>query len=351
LKYQIKDKLTIKIFVITRFYDILFVYKIQGYIMNSKKIKIEELLPKLLKDLSNGIAISAKDISEQHEISQSSIRSHLRDLKNNFYQKFFKYDGSTKKWVVIKRGFLNEEILKPEEVVILNSMLRTKTKLGVGMVEWQERVVKNYAKKTDSFIFKQHISETINEDMKKIFAITNSAIDESNKLQIIYNKKTREVLPYKIVYIEYYWYLICLETSSDEEKIKSFRLSKISSTEILDENFKYNFKEVDKRLDITMNAYVNFHNEIRIAEVFVSDSLVNHVELAAYFEAWTKTSQTTVINNMSYTKFEVKYTNYEFCDIVPTILKYMPNMIVESPSGLIKEIKSRIDNYTNIYTL
>ena len=317
--------------------------------MQSNKIKIEELLPKILKDLSNGIAISAKDIAEQYEISQSSIRNHLRDLKNNFYPNAFKYDGSTKKWVVVNRGFLNEDTLKPEEVVVLNSMLRTKTKLGESMIKWQESIVKNYAKKTDSYIFKQHISETITHEIKKIFAITNNAIESSKKLQISYNNTTREVLPYKIVYIEYYWYLICLENTNTKDKIKSFRLSKISSVKILDDNFIYDFKNVDARLDITMNAYVNFHNEIKIAEVFISDTIKNHVEIAAYFKAWKKTNQTILINNISYTKFEVKYTNHDFCDIVPTILKYMPNMIVESPAELVKEIKSRINSYTNIY--
>lgn len=312
--------------------------------------KIEELLPDLLRNLSRGIAVSAKEVSEQNNISQSSIRSHLRDLEKNFYKHCYRYDGSTKKWVVVEMGFLNRELLKPEEVVVLNGIYRNKDRLGSSLSLWHTKIVDSYLKRAKSYIFKQHKAEDITEDMEQIFAIVKNAINDRKKLQLNYGK-VRTVSPYRIVYIEYYWYLICFEESENGSIIKSFRLSKIRSPKVLDENNNHDFSNVDLRLKLAMNAYVDFQSPIQTIEILVSDVISNHVEIASYFEAWRKTDYSTIVNNTTYNRFEVKTTNPSYDDIIPTILKYMPHMLVESPSELKEAIDARIESYMEQYKL
>lgn len=317
--------------------------------------KIEELLPKILRDLSNGIAVSTVEIEKIHGLSASGVRSHLRTLEQKFYKGCFKYDGSTKKWVTTEPNFLNKILLKPEEVVVLNAMLRTKDRLGDSLVKWQENMVNNYVKRTSSFIFKQHISEEITEDMEQIFAQIHSAIDERKKLRFkLYGDYHYVVLPYKIINLEYYWYLLCFEESCEKEgantqKIKSFTISKLRFLEILNEEFKHDFSDLEEKLEHAMNAFFSPDKPTITIELLVTESFTNYVERASFFSAWKKTTYTTVIKDIEYIRYEVKVTNPDFKEIIPTILKYLPNILAEEPIELKEKIEELINGYQGLY--
>lgn len=311
--------------------------------------KIEEILPRILKQLSNGAGVSTVDIENDYAVSASSVRAHLRSLKENFFPKSIKYDGSTKKWVATEAEFLKKSLLKPEEIVILNSMLRNKGKMGSSLTPWHEQMVNSYVKRTRSYIFKQHTTEEITEEMEYTFAILQNAIDDKKKVELEYSGKIRTVYPYKIVYIEYYWYLICYEESASPGIIKSLRVSKIVDPYMLDETYSYDFDHVDKRLNLAMNAYVDFQNSFQTARVWVSKYIKEHVELAAYFKAWKELPLTREINDVKFTLFEITFTNPDFNDIIPTILKYMPNIVVEEPVELQEEIDRIIQAYSDYY--
>lgn len=312
--------------------------------------KIEEILPKILKDLSNGIAISTVEIEKEYGFSASGVRSHLRTLEARFYKNCFKYDGSTKKWVTIDRGFLSKELLEPEEVIVLNGIYRNKDRLGTSLSKTHENMVESYLKRTKSYIFKQHKAEDVTEDMEQVFAMLKRAISTKNIVELDYPSKgtlkTRRVFPYKIVYIEYYWYLICYE---ENDKIKSFRLSLIKSPSILNEVYKYDFENVNLRLKLAMNAYVDFQEPIDTIDILVANHLVNHIEIASFFTAWIKAEYTTEINKVKYRRFEVNTTNPNYNDIIPTILKYMPHMLVESDDELKEAIDEKIKIYQDSY--
>jgi predicted DNA-binding transcriptional regulator YafY len=312
--------------------------------------KIEEILPNILRDLSNGIAISTVEIEKKYGFSASGVRNHLRTLEQRFYRNCFKYDGSTKKWVTTNRGFLTRELLEPEEVIVLNGIYRNKDRLGISLSKTHENMVESYLKRTKSYIFKQHIAEDVTEDMEQVFAMLKRAISAKNIVELDYPSKgtlkIRRVFPYKIVYIEYYWYLICYE---ENDKIKSFRLSLIQSPSILNEAYKYDFENVNLRLKLAMNAYVDFEEPINTVDILVANHLVNHIEIASFFTAWRKTEYITEINKVKYKRFEVSVTNPNYNDIIPTVLKYMPQMLVESPDKLKEAIDERIKTYQDNY--
>ena len=316
----------------------------------SKK-KIEELIPNLIKQISQGNGVSVIDVAEKNNVSADGVKKRLREVRDKFYKECFDYDGSTRKWVVnpLQFGFLQKELLEPEEVVVLTAMYRTKNRLGKGLSKTHEKIVDNYTKRTKSYIFKQHKSEDITEDMEQIFALLKNAINDKKVVELDYPSKgvdkTREVYPYRIVYIEYYWYLICF----DDGKIKSFLLSLIKLPTILDETYKYNFDNVETRLNLAMNAYVDYQEDFKTISVLVLDRIVNHVDVASYFDAWKKQEYKTEIKGKKYQRFEVTTTNSKFDDIAPTIMKYMPNIIVEEPQELIDKIQINMDEYKGIY--
>lgn len=316
------------------------------------KQKTAELIPDLIIQISSGTGVSIKDTAELHKLEASGIRDKLREVRNKFYKDCFAYDHSTNKWVVKSShlGFLQRELLTAEEAVVLTAIDRNKASLGKGLVEIYEKIVNSYTKRIKTYIFKQHKAEEINEDMDQTLALLKHAINDKKIVQLDYPSrgipKTRRVFPYQIVYIEYYWYLICFE---EGQKIKSFRLSQIRTPSILKEVHEYNFEDVNLRLKIAMNAYVDFTAPIDTVDILVAKHLVNHVELASFFEAWRKTDYVTTINDSEYRRFEVKITNPQYKDIIPTILKYMPEMLVESSDELKEAVEERVQSYLKQY--
>ena len=311
------------------------------------KQKIEELIPSLIHRISNGEGISVAEVAKRHKVSADGVKKRLREVRDEFYKNAFGYDGSTRKWVVKsgQLGFLQRELLEPEEAVVLTAISRTKDRLGKGLITTHEKIVNNYTKRAKSYIFKQHKAEEITEDMEQIFALLQHAINNKNVVELEYNDKIREVYPYRVVYIEYYWYLICAENN----KIKSFRISLIKELDILIDTYEYDFSTVDERLQLAMNAYVDYQEPYKHISVFVWEKIVNHVDIAAYFNAWKKLDETTTINGKQFQKFEVVTTNPNFDDITPTILKYMPNIVVDEPQELIEKIAEIVNQYQSIY--
>ncbi len=291
-------------------------------------------------------------MKKKYGFSASGVRNHLRTLEARFYKNCFKYDGSTKKWVTTDRGFLTRELLEPEEVIVLNGIYRNKDRLGSSLSKTHVKMIEDYLKRTKSYVYKQHTAEEMAKDMEEVFAMLKSAINQKNIVEIEYlskgNISIRRVFPYQVVYIEYYWYLICYEES---KKIKSFRLSMIQSSKILDEIYNYDFKPVDLRLKLAMNAYVDFEEPIDTVEILVANFLFTHIKKASYFTAWNPMEYTIEVKGIKYRRFEVTITNPKYDDIIPTILKYMPHMLVESSDELKEAIDKRIKNYVNQYKI
>ncbi len=315
----------------------------------SDKKKIEELIPDLIKQISQGNGVSVNEVAREYNVSADGVKKRLREVRDKFYKDCFDYDGSTRKWVVnnCQLGFLQKELLEPEEAVVLTAIERTKDRLGKGLIETHEKIVKNYTKRTKSYIFKQHKAEEIDEDMEQTFALLKHAINGENIVKLDYKKKRREVYPYRIVYIEYYWYLICAE----DNRVKSFRLSLIQAPEMLDETYQYDFKHINLRLDLAMNAFVDYQEPIKTVDILVDEFRTHHIEIASFFKAWRKTDYTTIINDIKYRRFEVKITNPKYKDIIPTLLKYMPEMLVESPDDLKQAVEDRVHSYLKQYKI
>ncbi len=314
--------------------------------MLMSKQKIEELIPNLIRQISNGKGVSVAEVAKKYKVSADGVKKQLREVRDKFYKDCFGYDASTRKWAVKNGylGFLQKEILEPEEAVVLTAIHRNKKSHGK-LMPTCEKIVDSYTKRAKSYMFKQHIAEEITSEMDKTFALLKYAINNKKVVELEYNDKIREVYPYRIVYIEYYWYLICAENN----QIKSFRASLIKDLDVLLDTYEYDFDNVDERLQLAMNAYVDYHEPYKYISVFVWEKIVNHVDLAAYFDAWRKLDDITTINGKQFQKFEVMTTNPNFDDITPTILKYMPNIIVDEPQELIEKIETILQDYQSIY--
>lgn len=94
----------------------------------------------------------------------------------------------------------------------------------------------------------------------KRFRDFSLSILSNKKIACDYNKKRRELEPYKLFCKDGVWYLL----ASEENKLKTFTLSKITNLVISDETFKVNTKLVDA---IEKNKGNWFSNEEKIKVV------------------------------------------------------------------------------------
>lgn len=316
--------------------------------------KIEELLPNIIRSISRGESVSSVEVEKIHGISASSVRAHLRNLKENFYQYYFKYDGSTKKWVATELGFVDKMLLKPEEIVILNSILRNKKKLGQNLISWHENMVEHYVKRASSFIFKQHSTEEISEDMEQAFALIHTAIDNKQKLKLKFDNSYRVVYAYKIVNIEYYWYLLGYEESTEKKDsetqiVKSYSISKLRDITILDKKFLFDFSDLDKKIDHILNAFFIPKNTLIPVVLLIKKDFTGYIDRSPFFSSWEKTTQKEIIKDAEYIKYNTGVTDPKFREIIPTILKFIPNILVEEPIELKDKILEELTNYKTLH--
>ena len=307
--------------------------------------KIEELIPDILRKLSQGIAISIKDIARLNNLSADGIKKKLNDVRKKFYNQCFYYDNSTKKWKVGKnmKGFLKYTLLSPEEAVALSALHRTKDRLGNNLIDVNEKII-------DSFII--DINKKLNKEIKfdyllKILldAIQNKQVVEIDILDncISYSET---VYPLRIIYIDEHWHIIY----SKKNKILLQKIILIKSVKILEKSFIYDYSDIDLRLKYLINDFIDFNQPIKIISVLIKLKILDQLKLTNYFNSWKEINYKIILNDEAYCRYEIKITNPDFDDILPIILKYMPNIIVEDPKELIEKIEKIISYYRAFYT-
>lgn len=328
--------------------------------------KTEESLPDIIKRLSNGEALATKYIALKYGLSESSFKERFKAVRENFYEHYIEDDNSSGKWVRKEPLFLNKMLLTPEETVVLTGILRNKKAFGEKLIPWVETIVKNYVKRTKTSVFKQDILEKIDEDLEIIFAQIKYAIDENKKIQFKYNKGIIIIYPYKIINLEYYWYILGYEEYSEywidiknepekSKKVKTFTIANIRSLEILDDKYIYDFSKTENELKHAMNAFFSVDDKSETIELLIVEWMKDYIARAPYFSGWKKTEEYELIkdeNNgkdVKYLVYEIKSSNEYYQDIIPTILKYIPNIRIRNDEKLANKIFDEIQKFANAH--
>ena len=316
-------------------------------------------MPKLLEQLSEGHGVSSPEIQKIHKFTARSVSGHLRSLQDNMYEDYIRYDGSTKRWITNEVGFLHKELLDTEEIVVLNSMIRNQNKLGESLASTHTKIVKNYIALVKKDAYQRQTSETLTAEMEKTFALLKRAIKWNRVVTFEYTTdkgatSSRRVYPYRVYFIEYYWFLVAFE---EGKKIKTFHLSSIHSAKMEEDKFDYDFELVQKRLDIAMNAYIDFDEPEQVVEILVEEATAKHVLQTSFFNAWNYQKDKYPIEieykgkkeTRDFLLFHVSVTNADYDDIIPTILKNMPWMLVQEPRDLKEKIDDILESYKKAY--
>lgn len=316
------------------------------------KNKTEEVIPEIIKRLSRGEALSTDDIVQQYGVTASSFKERFKDVRDMFYSRFIKSDKSTGKWIG-KQQFLEKILLTPEETVILTGLLRKKNEFGHRLVSEVDKLVDKYIKRTKTSVYRQDSLERINASMEKKFAQIKYAIDNSKQISLkIYGYKAT-VYPYKIVNLEYYWYLLGYEAETEgstiSKKVKTYTIAKIEEIIVLEESFIYNFSSVDQKLKHAMNAFFDVDRVAKTIEVLVIHWYVQYIKRAEYFSGWHPTGEIVKIENVDYFVYEIKSTDEKYRDVIPTIFTHIPKIRLRNDESVSEAMFTQLEIFANAH--
>lgn len=317
------------------------------------KQKAESIISAVIKRLSRGESMSTDDIVREYNVAASSFKERFKDIREKFYSRSIRSDKSTGKWIRKEKQFLENMLLTAEETVILTGILRKKNEFGDNLADEVVNIVNKYIKRTKTSVYKQDSLEKIDAVMEKKFAKIKYAIDSSQQIDIKIHGYKATVFPYKIICLEYYWYLFGYESQteakSETNKVKTYTIAKIESIEVLKETFKYDFSDAKKELANAMNAYFDISEESMTIEVLVVSWFTQYIERAHYFSGWNFTGHIEKIDNQDYHVYEIKSTNKEYKDIIPTIFTYMPHIRIRNDEDVVKAMFKNIEEFASYH--
>jgi predicted DNA-binding transcriptional regulator YafY len=317
------------------------------------KVKAEEIIPDVLRRLSRGEALSTAIIMNDYKVSRSSFNERFKDVREVFYSRFISYDKDTEKWIG-KPKFLETMFLTPEEAVILTAIIRKKKEFGDKLSDDVDQFINRYLKRTKTSVYKQNTLEEINASMEIKFAQLKYAIEHSKKISFRLYKNTYEVIPYKIINLEFYWYLMVYEISNESgaksEKVKTYTIKNINDLTIHEDTVSYDFSGAEKKLENAMNAYFDVSEKANTIELLIIDWFVPYIKRAKYFSGWKETGAIDVIDKKNYHVYEVESTHENFLDVIPTILMYAPKIIIRDNDDITKEIFSHLEQFAKLHS-
>ena len=319
-----------------------------------------EIVVTMIEEISRGNSINIQSFAVTYDLKKETLSRHFREVVKKYYKEYIFYNESDKCWFSHKKNFLNESFITPEEAVILSGILSNPDRFGVGLNKKLHYIVNNYVRRRHLSLLQPETIEDY-EDKLPLFAIFERAIRSKLMIEISYLKneslKTRILLPLRIINMEYYWYFIGeIENSKGEKTIRYFTASKVSNiniTEVLydESNYKkllHSIKDIDKG----MNAYYKPYQHVVKHDVMIEPSFEKYIKRAPYFSIWNKTSRTKKIGEKIYSIYTIDSTDNEYRDIIPTIQKYMPSVVVcnnKANEKLIATMRKRSEDYFAIY--
>lgn len=318
------------------------------------KTKIEEIIPQVLKRLSRGESMSTTDILNQYGGTRSSFNERFKHVRETFFSRYISYDKQSDKWIA-KAKFLEKILITPEEAVVLAGIMRKKNEFGAVLSHHVESVIEKYLKRLKSSVYKQNVLEKVDAGMEKKFAQIKYAIENSKQLSFMYkkNKEKYTLIPYKVINLEYYWYLLGYEVENgngyESNLVKTYAIKYIQNLDISEGEGTYDFSHTEKRLVHAMNAFFSVNEEVKTIEVLIVDWFVPYIERAQYFSGWKATGIIEVRDKKNYHVYELISTHDKYLDIIPTILRYIPNILIREDQDITKEIFNHLESFANLH--
>lgn len=303
--------------------------------------KIRRILA-IINKLDENKELSVSKLSEEFGVDKRTIQ---RDL--NFIEMIYNLNRE-------KKGFVSF----PEGVGIKRKELNSSQKAALMMVMEVAKNLGGYVENTFLELVKHILgNENFKNFSSEIIPVMparmsnsqkNSVIDEINeaitfsrvlKIKYLYSDnriEEKEICPLKILFSEGFLYLLAFPYNKKKE-YRTYRIEKIKECEILYEK--------------DFNVPLNLDKIISTASIWgIRTGKKMEIELEIknwaidYFKTFKLVNNQKILENPNGT-ITLKGTIRQFQEILPYILRWMPNVIVRKPKELKDEVKSIITEY------
>lgn len=272
------------------------------------------LLPILLKKLSNGESLNLPSLHKTYNLPLRTLQSNFTNVLIPLFPDDIKYDDSTKNWYSTK-NFLSETLLSADELITIKLLENHSEKLGKRFALSTRRLSNRFKRRASLKIFRKTKMEKILKEDEPKLALIEKGISLKKVLLCKYSNKDREIFPIKIVLLEGYWYLYLWDLKDDF--MKKFHLKSIQSIVLTDKAFEVPSIEILDKLDGAINAYFK---DAAIIDV----ELLIHNKVIKYFERQPLSKYQRIVSDIdpNYKRMILPVTDE--MEIIPTIQQYLP---------------------------
>lgn len=238
-------------------------------------------------------------------------------------------------------NFLVKTLFDAEELAII-SIIKNKSKdkySDDGLSQKVDVMFDKFEDELSNRLYQKSSVEKIDNFRDEIIQIKN-AIETKHIITCTYTNKDRIVCPLKILNLEGYWYLIVYEPKDD--LVKTFHLNSVKNIEHTDDIYTFNQDIVDS-FDNAITAYFKPNNETVRVELFIDK------EVSRFFERKPLNKTQRPLRVLPDKSLELEVYVTDLMEIIPTIQRFIPYVVVIEPEELKIEIVKNLEVYSKYY--
>ncbi len=289
-------------------------------------------LVSILSKLSHRERYNTKEFAQEFNVTPRTIQN---DIKRLSYHYPITKDKEQK--FLFESGFsLNKTRFSEDELIVLELALSQFDEVeDIHFIK--EKIFKKVIQEPflSPYFIKQDDFEDIDLDAP-LTQLIERAINDREFLMIQSHTKAWDVEGYKITAYGGIWYLFARDTS--DQKIKTFRLSKIKKATPLGRYHKTNLEQINKVLE---NTHSPFFQDGHAFEVLVKVDK----EIAEYFEAKEYLSSQQILKKHNDGSLEVSFEVSHDEDVDNLIKSWLPHIEILKPQRLRDKLTQELQDY------
>lgn len=303
-----------------------------GFMLGDTLNKISRLMY-ILGEFDKGEVFLA-DIAEELMVN---VRTIQRDIKILESAGFPIANPSKGEYAFVEGYSLQKLQLSAKEAAMLALLSSIAGTLGGSFqetyVSLRDRILQN--DKENPFYIKLPKGQAFLDDSHS--KLIEKAIKKQEKLTIVYDKSKlsgRDISPLKIAWFDGFWYLLAL---GKDDVILKLRLDKIKELKPTGVSFKRP-KKIEKILEESASVWFEDKRDKRV-------QLLIDPEAAPYFEKKEYFPKQKVVKKSAKDGLVLECFTGKYEEILPTILAWLPHIMVQEPTELSKQIETILASY------
>ena len=308
---------------------------------------IKNYMVDIIDVLNSGQTINATDFAKAYELNRRTIVNYLNSLKE--YLNLSSLENKRGNWG-IRSGFLKHIGLTSEEAAVYIN-LEVSSKESVDKISIAQSTIGSFYRENKQIIDQNIELEKLSPTMAISIQNIEEAIERKKKIEILFKGYYRVIQPFKIFRREHYWYFAGYEEYKREQQneeniarsdlMKTYSLNAIRAVAIIkDEHVTHDFTNAEIILNHSLNAFMTWENKPVDVELLVASHLSNKIRRVELYNHWIKIGPSATLKG--YDIYKTKSVHSDFKDIIPTILKYSPDIIITKPLKLSELIYKRV---------